>query len=144
MIPLQLRTSDICKTYQLFYLFIYLSRIVRLISPNLNYIIIVGAIFLYLSIIFFVFPTTNPILVTFACHVSEKLHNIIIAPFKSILIIAFPQFRIWLQTLGYFMCFGTIVAKMWRIYFIFHHPRVKITNRKQMVYSLLKFNFMSP
>ena len=46
-----------------------------------------------------------------------------------------PQFRIWLQTLGYFMCFGTIVAKMWRIYFIFYHPRVKITNAKQMVYS---------
>jgi hypothetical protein len=37
------------------------------------------------------------------------------------------------------MCFGTIVAKMWRIYFIFYHPRVKITNRKQMVYSLLIF-----
>lgn len=45
-------------------------RIVRLISPNLNYFIILGAILIYTSVIFFVFPTLDPFLVTFACHVS--------------------------------------------------------------------------
>ena len=65
-------------TWQLFCLYIPACRIVRLISPNLNYIIILGAIFLYLSIIFFVFPTTNPLLVTFACHVSWQCYAKII------------------------------------------------------------------
>lgn len=91
-----------------------------------------GAILLYISVIFFVFPTTNPLVSTFACHVSK----IRLLPSRDITITVvhlFFQFRIWTQTLGYFLCFGTIVAKMWRIYFIFYHPRVKITNAKQMV-----------
>ena len=45
-------------------------RIVRLISPNLNYIIVVGAMLIYISVIFFVFPTTDTFWTTFACHVS--------------------------------------------------------------------------
>ena len=51
---------------------LYVCRIVRLISPNLNYFIILGAILVYISVAFFVFPTLDPFLVTFACHVSYK------------------------------------------------------------------------
>ena len=54
---------------------INLCRIVRLISPNLNYFIILGAILLYISVAFFVFPTLDPFLVTFACHVRLTTFN---------------------------------------------------------------------
>lgn len=54
---------------------IILYRIVRLISPNLNYFIILGAILLYISVAFFVFPTRDPFLVTFACHVRLTIIN---------------------------------------------------------------------
>ena len=57
---------------------ILLCRIVRLISPNLNYFIILGAILLYISIAFFVFPTLDPFLVTFACHVRLTTFNTLI------------------------------------------------------------------
>lgn len=43
------------------------------------------------------------------------------------------QFRAWAQTLGYFLCFGTIVAKMWRVYFIFNHPQIQVTKARQRV-----------
>jgi gamma-aminobutyric acid type B receptor len=36
-----------------------------------------------------------------------------------------PQARSWLQTMGYFLCFGIILAKMWRVYYIFHNPSPK-------------------
>ena len=63
-----------------------LCRIVRLISPNLNYFIIFGAILMYLSIIFFVFPTTDLFLVTFACHVSENAHVVIMLSFHRFIV----------------------------------------------------------
>lgn len=31
------------------------------------------------------------------------------------------------------MCFGTIVAKMWRVHFIFNHPQVQVTKQRQRV-----------
>ena len=49
----------------------YSYRIVRLISPNLNYLIIAGAIMLYASVYFFLVSSTDPFLVTFSCHVSR-------------------------------------------------------------------------
>ena len=59
-------------------LYYLLCRIVRLISPNLNYFIILGAILLYVSVAFFVFPTLDPFLVTFACHVRLTTFNTLI------------------------------------------------------------------
>ena len=35
------------------------------------------------------------------------------------------QVRAWLQPGGYLICFGTIMLKMWRVYYIFHHPSAK-------------------
>ena len=52
------------------HVYILTCRIVRLISPNLNYITIIGAIFLYMSVLGFVFPTTKPQVLTPVCHVS--------------------------------------------------------------------------
>ncbi len=47
-------------------------RIVKLISPNLNYVIIVGAIMVYLSVIVFVIPTKDHTQATVYCHVSPS------------------------------------------------------------------------
>ena len=38
---------------------IFFSRIVRLISPKLNYVMIMGAIFLYASVYCYVLPVDN-------------------------------------------------------------------------------------
>ena len=47
-----------------------LYRIIRLNSPNLNYLIIFGSIFVYLSCIVFVIPTLDPAAVSALCVVS--------------------------------------------------------------------------
>ena len=31
----------------------------------------------------------------------------------------------WLSALGYSLCYGTILAKMTRVYFIFNNPELK-------------------
>ena len=51
----------------------FFFRIVRLTSPNLNYLIILGTILLYTTVIFFVFPTTDATYQTIFCHVSYSL-----------------------------------------------------------------------
>ena len=51
-------------------LVIILSRLIRLSSPNLNYIIGLGAIILYLNVITLVIPTTNTDFAAVLCNVS--------------------------------------------------------------------------
>ena len=45
-------------------------RLIRLSSPNLNYLIGIGAIVLYIDICFFVIPSTDKVTVTVFCNVS--------------------------------------------------------------------------
>ncbi len=35
------------------------------------------------------------------------------------------QLDIWLTAVGYSLCFGTIIAKMCRVYYIFNNPALK-------------------
>ena len=49
------------------------SRLMRLTSPNLNYIIGTGAILLYLAIYVMVIPSTDPTAVAVLCNVSAHL-----------------------------------------------------------------------
>lgn len=49
------------------------SRLIRLSSPNLNYIIGLGAIVLYLNVITLVIPTTNPDFAAVLCNVSTTV-----------------------------------------------------------------------
>ena len=35
------------------------------------------------------------------------------------------QIRPWLTSLGFSLCFGTIMAKMARVFYIFHNPKLK-------------------
>ena len=51
----------------------YYYRVIRLSSPNLNYIIIGGAILIYCSGIASALPTTNPEIRLFLCFVSAML-----------------------------------------------------------------------
>ena len=68
-------------------------------SPNLNYLIGGGAIILYMNTYFFIVPTTDPQAVTVLCNLTP-----------------------WLTALGYSFCYGTILAKMVRVYYIFDKP----------------------
>ncbi|CAI8049960.1 Gamma-aminobutyric acid type B receptor subunit 2, partial [Geodia barretti] len=75
------------------------KKLIRLSSPNLNYLIGLGAIVLYLNVIVLVIPTTNPEFAAVLCN-----------------------FNPWLTSLGYSLCYGTILIKMIRVWLIFNKP----------------------
>lgn len=76
---------------------------------------------LYGCVYFFTVSSTDEFVITLACHVSHcsYCHFCIHHFFNSM------QLRMWLLIVGYFLCFGTIVVKMWRVFYIFHNPSVK-------------------
>ena len=74
-------------------------RLIRMSSPNLNYLIGGGAIILYMNTYFFIVPTINSQAVSALCNITP-----------------------WLTALGYSFCYGTILAKMVRVYYIFDKP----------------------
>ena len=59
-----------------------------------------GAIVLYVNLYFFVIPTVDQIAVSVLCNITP-----------------------WLTAIGYSLCYGTIVAKMTRVYYIFNNPK---------------------
>ena len=90
------------------------SRLIRMSSPNLNYLIGGGAIILYMDIYFFVTPTTDQQTVTALCN-----------------------FTPWLTALGYSLCYGTILAKMVRVYYIFDKPTPQKKKVKLKIHSVV-------
>ena len=88
------------------------SRLIRLGSPSLNNLIGIGAIILYVDTAFFVIPTTNLQVVTVLCNLTP-----------------------WLTALGYSLCYGTILAKMVRVYYIFENPTPK--KKKEVGYFII-------
>ena len=85
-------------------LHVYLSpsisyRLIRLSSPNLNNIICIGAIILYLDMILLVIPSTDRTDVSVLCNLNP-----------------------WFTAIGYSLCYGTIVVKMFRVYYIYSNP----------------------
>ncbi len=72
---------------------------IKLASTKLNYLIGIGAIILYLDTFFFVIPSTDPGMVSVFCNLTP-----------------------WLTAIGYSLCYGTILAKMARVYYIFNSP----------------------
>ncbi len=50
-------------------------RLIRLTSPNLNHIIAIGAIILYLGIYLFVVPTSNQVALSVLCNVKKLKHG---------------------------------------------------------------------
>ena len=73
---------------------------IRLTSPKLNYLIISGALLLYLDVYLIAFPATNPNLVDVLAKITT-----------------------WFKGIGYTLCFGTILAKLIRVWFIFNDPK---------------------
>ena len=71
----------------------------KLASNKLNYLIAVGAVILYIDTIFFVIPVNSPNAVIGICNLIP-----------------------WLTAIGYSLCYGTILAKMTRVYYIFNNP----------------------
>ena len=72
---------------------------VRLTSPNLNYLIVVGAVFIYLSVVFRGMPFLEQQLSTVYCNLQQ-----------------------WLFSFGNALCFAVVLAKMGRVYYIFNDP----------------------
>lgn len=66
--------------------------------PMLNYFVIAGYILLCITIILYV-PTTNP--------------SVFLGLSKALL---------WTLSLGYSLCYGTIIVKMFRVYYIINNP----------------------
>ena len=96
-------------------------RLIRITSPNLNYLIGIGAIILYIDISLSVTPSTNHKVVMVLCNVS--LLKLIVLRIKiSVKIESFVQLSLWFNAIGYSLCFGTIVVKMFRVYNIFNNP----------------------
>jgi gamma-aminobutyric acid type B receptor len=77
-------------------------KIVRLTSPNLNYLIIAGAILLYMSVFFWVSPVEEEMKATIICN-----------------------FRVWLFSIGNTLCLAVVLSKMWRVHYIFTAPSPK-------------------
>ena len=76
-----------------------LLRLIKLASTNINYLIGIGAIILYIDIVIFVVPTTDRNTVRAFCNLTP-----------------------WLTAIGYSLCYGTILVKMARVYYIFNNP----------------------
>ena len=75
------------------------NRIVQISRPRLNYIIILGAILFYLTMILLAIPTSNK--------------SVFVGLLKTI-----P----WTMALGFSLCYGTIIMKMLRVYYIVSNP----------------------
>ena len=74
-------------------------RLIKLASSQLNYLIAIGAIILYLDSVLFVIPSAGPNVATAICNITP-----------------------WLTAIGYSLCYGTILMKMARVYYIFNNP----------------------
>jgi gamma-aminobutyric acid type B receptor len=75
------------------------TKVIRLTTPVLSYVIICGALLMYLSVFIGVLSTINETVIKMQCIV-----------------------HMWLYGVGYLLVYGTILAKMWRVYQIFHNP----------------------
>ena len=64
-------------------------RLIRLTSPNLNYLIGIGAIILYIDISLSVVPTTNPEVLVVLCSVSSWIIKILFGILVSIIVMSF-------------------------------------------------------
>ncbi|KAL5457081.1 hypothetical protein EMCRGX_G034319 [Ephydatia muelleri] len=74
-------------------------KIVRLTSPDLNYVIVLGVSLMLFSIYLYCISSSDFTLQTIV-----------------------GKIRLWTQAVGFSLCFGTILAKVWRVYYIFHNP----------------------
>ena len=89
---------------------------IKLSSPNLNYLVVAGAIILYTSVYLYIFSERAG-LHDALCNVRKVKLNVVI--------FMITQLQQWTFSLGYNLCFAVILAKTWRIYHIFSNPAPK-------------------
>ena len=108
-------------------------RLIRLTSPNLNYIIVAGALCFYASVYFLLWPPNVPkdtvkgfCNVRTACFVCMYVCLYMYACIKNWIyqsLFHIFQVSLWLAIIAFSLSFGTINAKMWRVYLICHKPK---------------------
>jgi gamma-aminobutyric acid type B receptor len=82
--------------------------VIKLSAPKLNYLIGAGAILLYINIVLVVVPVKEG---------------------RQMLASALCCTTPWFTAVGYSLCYGTILVKMFRTWYIFNNP---IANKKQV------------
>ena len=100
---------------------------VQLSSPKLNTFIIAGCLLMYFSALVQLLYTTNETANHISCIVRMEVPFAIREYHKRVKMAhtfgIFPmQLHTWMYVMGYMLTFGTILAKMWRVYQIFHNP----------------------
>ena len=102
--------------------YILLCRVVQLSSPKLNYLIIAGALILYITLFLVVYPNhaSNLLVDEVLCDVSNTTTMLYYMLFTEW---SFPCMQItYASGIGVSLCVGTIQGKMFRIFHIFHNP----------------------
>ncbi|XP_033638560.1 uncharacterized protein LOC117299207 [Asterias rubens] len=89
-------------------------RIVRMSSPNLNNIILIGTSLIYVSVIFYGIDG-----------------NIV----KAELLLPFCHVRVWLLSVGFVLAFGAMFSKTWRVHKVvaFKTPKRKVVQDRQLM-----------
>ena len=88
---------------------------IRLTTPKLNFLIVSGDVLMYLSLLVGLLPTVNRHVFHIQCTVSIVCLHLYIMMYTL-------KVPIWLYGVGYLLVYGPILAKMWRVYQIFHNP----------------------
>ena len=80
-------------------LLLFECRIMQISRPRLNFLIILGAFLFYFTMILLAIPTRSK--------------DVFLSLFKTV-----P----WTMALGFSLCYGTIIMKMFRVYYIVNNP----------------------
>ena len=101
------------------YVHAYGYRVIKLASPSLNYWIVAGSFLMFAAVCVGLEPSSAEIAFRISCFVCN---NKLLWKFNVTDMPLLPQqLYSWLFTVGYLLAFGTILAKMWRVYQIFHN-----------------------
>ena len=141
--------SNVCLYYILYIEFSF--RIVKLTSPKLNYVIIVGVAILLTGLILYCLPIRNVLLFKFICTVSNQLCKVMVNYMTSLNLVLwskldlgyvtnvclypdigtcghinitclFFQIRRFFTSTGHDIGFTVALMKTWRVHYIFRSP----------------------
>ena len=84
---------------------------------------------MYISVIFGFLPTTDKHVVVTQCIVSVAINTKYVIYIVTMCI----QVHVWVYGIGYLLVYGTILAKMWRVYHIFHNPNPSKTVKSSIL-----------
>lgn len=107
----------IYRYYIFLIIYLHTCRVIKLTSPNLNYVIVFGAVMLLIGNIFLPFPSQNLTLIATFCVVS--MHNCTLPiSVQRVIYTAMQIARVFLS-IGYDICFVVALVKTVRVAYIF-------------------------